>query len=112
MCAPKFPSNRFQHSPRERAFCQMFPKIFSWYLIGANCLSAGSKSAETIAVEHPKTFYFPTPPVFGLAPKADRYAGHAKIQVGQIRQLLAVDVAALDDHSPPAPDLLGGRANL
>ena len=52
------------------------------------------------------------PPVFGFAPKADRYARHAKIQVGQIRQLLAVDVAALDHYSPTATNLLGARANL
>jgi hypothetical protein len=61
---------------------------------------------------HSKTFYFPTPPVFGLAAKADRYVRHAKIQVGQIRQLLVVDVAALDHYSPTATNLLGGRANL
>jgi hypothetical protein len=30
VCAPKFSSSRFQHSPRERAFGQMFPKIFPW----------------------------------------------------------------------------------
>jgi len=109
MRAPKFGSRGFQHPLGQRALVQMFPQTFPGQLIEVHRSVARSGSAKTIAVEHSKAARFPVLPLFGLAPEANGYAGHAKIQICDIRQLFAVNIAAFD-HDVLAPtDLLGDR---
>jgi len=108
----KFVRSRFQHLPRECAAVQIFPKTFTGQLIDANRLCSRSINTKTIAIQHLETLRFPAFPVFDLAPKADRYVRHAKIQIGQVGQLLAVAVALLNDHSPPTTGSLRDRIDL
>jgi hypothetical protein len=68
----------------------MLPKTFTRQLIDANRLCSLRINTRTIAIQHLETPYFPAFPVFDLAPKADRDVRHAKIQIGQVGQLLAV----------------------
>jgi hypothetical protein len=112
MSTAKFVRSRFQHLPRECAAVQMFPKTFTGQLIDANRLCSRSINTKTIAIQHLETLRFPAFPVFDLAPKADRYVRHAKIQIGQVGQLLAVAVALLNDHSPPTTGSLRDRIDL
>jgi hypothetical protein len=74
MRAPEFGSSGFQHPPCQGALVQVLPKTFPGQLIEANRSRAGGGSAKTITIEHSKTIYLPTLPIFGFAPEADRYA--------------------------------------
>jgi hypothetical protein len=105
-------AGRFQHLLVQRATVHMFPQALAWQLVGTNYPRTTGKSAKPIAVEHAKTLHFPAPPVFDFAPKTDRYSRHAKIQIGQVGQWLAVDVSALNHHSPPTANLLRDRIDL
>ena len=90
----------------------MLPQTLPGQLVGADCFVAGRPDTKTIAIEHFETFHFPASPVLDFGPEADRYAGHAKIQICQLGQLFAVSVAPLDYHSPSTTDFLGDRIDL
>src|SRR5438874_6329753 len=112
MSAPEFVRGGFQHPPRQRTAIHMLPNAFSRQFVGTNRVCARSKGAITIAVQHLETADFPPPPVLHLAPKTDRYARHAEIQIGQLGQLFAVDITALDHDSPAPANLLRDRIDL
>src|SRR5262249_18000329 len=78
---PKLRASRLQHSPCQRAFVQVIPKTFSRHLVEAHCSGARTESAKAVAIKHPKTVQLPASPFFGFAPKPNRYARHAKIQI-------------------------------
>jgi hypothetical protein len=90
MRMPKFSSSGFQHPARQGAFVQVVPETFPRQLIEANRSATGSGRPKTIAIEHSETVRLPALPLFGSAPEANRYARHAKIQIGQVGQLFAV----------------------
>jgi hypothetical protein len=106
MCAPKFAPGGFHHLACERAAPEMFPKALAWQLIDQYGVVARPRGAELIAVKHPETLHLPALPGFRFRPKTDRQAGDAKIQVGQLGQLLTVRVAPLENHIPSAPAFL------
>jgi hypothetical protein len=106
MGAAKLAASRFQHRPRQCATVHVFPKAFTGQLVGTNGVRARGKGAKPIAVEHLEAARFPALPVFDLAPKTDRYVRQAKVQIGQIGQLLAVNVAALYHYAPATANLL------
>jgi hypothetical protein len=90
----------------------MLPQAFPRQLVGTDRFVTGCPGAETIAIEHFETLHLPPLPVLGFGPKTNRYAGHAKIQIRQVSQLLPVSVAPFDHHAPSTTDLLGDRINL
>jgi hypothetical protein len=104
--ATKLAASRFQHRPRQCATVHVIPKAFTGQFVEAHGLCVRGKNAKTIAVEHLKAARFPALPVFDLAPEPNRYVRQAKVQIGQIAQLLAVTVAALQHHVPATANLL------
>src|SRR6266571_4484368 len=112
MSTPEFVRSGFQYPPRQRTAIHVLPNAFSRQFVGTNRVCARSKGAITIAVQHLETADFPRPPILHLAPKTDRYARHAKIQIRQICQLLAMDIAALDHQSPAPANLLRDQVDL
>ncbi|PYL41749.1 MAG: hypothetical protein DMF42_09555 [Verrucomicrobia bacterium] len=74
MSPEKLAAGCFQHLLSQRATVHVFPKAFARQLVDTNCVCARRGSAKPIAVQHFETLHFPALPVFGLAPKADRYA--------------------------------------
>ena len=101
-----------QHLPSQCATVDVFPKALPRQLVEANGLCSRSKNTKPIAVQHFETRHFPALPVFGLAPETNGYARYAKVQIGQIGQLLTVDVAALNHYLPTTTHLLEGRTDL
>ncbi|PYL22686.1 MAG: hypothetical protein DMF37_11625 [Verrucomicrobia bacterium] len=69
-----FAGCRFQHLPRQCTAVHVFPEAFTRQLAEANRLCSRSKNTKPITVQHFETLHFPPLPVFGLAPKTDRYA--------------------------------------
>jgi hypothetical protein len=112
MSALQFMSSSFQHLSPECAPMEVFPQAFARQLIDADGVRARCKSAIPIAIKHLKTPNLPSLPVVRFAPKTNRYIRHAKIQIRQIGQLLAMGVAALNYHSPPTPDPLRNGTEL
>jgi len=102
----------FQHLPSQCATVHVFPEAFPGQLVEANGFCSRSKNTKPIAVQHFETLHFPALPVFGLAPETNGYARYAKVQIGQIGQLLTVDVAALNHYLPTTTHLLEGRTDL
>jgi hypothetical protein len=74
MSSAIFARGCLQHLPSKCATIHVFPKAFARHLVDTNCVCARRGSAKAIAVQHFETLHFPALPVFGLAPKADRYA--------------------------------------
>jgi hypothetical protein len=89
----------------------MHPHAFARQFFGNNAPHAGSVGAIAIAIEHLEAINLPTLPFFHLAPEPDWNVGHAKIKIGQIGQLLAVKIAALDDNASPPARFLFDRIN-
>jgi hypothetical protein len=108
----KLAASRFQHRPRQCAPVQVIPKAFTGQFVETNGLCVRGKNAKTITVEHSEAARFPALPVFDLAPETNRYVRHAKIQIGQVGQWLAVDIATLQHYAPPAANLLRDRIDL
>ena len=50
-----------------------------------------------VAIQHLEAIDFPSPPIIKLAPKTNRNVSRAKIEVGEIRQSLAVEVSLFQD---------------
>jgi hypothetical protein len=81
-------------------------------LMGAAKLSSSGLQhlpAQRSAIQHFKTASFPALPFFYLAPEPNRNIGHAKIEIREIGQLLAVKIAALNDNASPAARFLFDR---
>ncbi|PYJ77262.1 MAG: hypothetical protein DME69_11095 [Verrucomicrobia bacterium] len=74
MSPVKLASGCFQHLPSQCATVDVFPKAFPRHLVEANGLCSRSENTKPIAVQHFETLHFPALPVFGLAPKTNRYA--------------------------------------
>ncbi|PYK40605.1 MAG: hypothetical protein DME60_07685 [Verrucomicrobia bacterium] len=112
MRAEKLAASRLQHRPSQGATVHVFPKVFPREFVGADRLCCRRINPKTVAIQHLKTLRFPAPPVFCFAPKTDWYVRHAKIQIGQIGQLVTVDLTVFKHDLPSATDLLGDRAEL
>jgi hypothetical protein len=110
MRAEKLAASRLQHRPRQGATVHVCPKAFPREFVGANRLCSGRIGPKTVAIQHLKTLHFPAFPVFCFAPKTDWYVRHAKIQIRQIGQSIAVELAPFKHDWPPVTDLLGDRA--
>src|ERR1043166_629947 len=105
MSAPEFVACRLDHFARKPLLFQMLPQAFPRQLVGTDRLVPARPRTKTVAIEHFETLHFPASPILGFRPKANRYAGHAKIQICQISQLFAVAVTLLDYHAPSTANL-------
>jgi hypothetical protein len=112
MRVEKLAGCRFQHRPGQGATVHVFPKAFTREFVGADRLCRRRINPKTVAIQHLKTLHFPAPPVFRFAPKMEWYVRHAKIQIGQLGQLIAVDVTAFNHDLPATTDFLADRGKL
>jgi len=85
MRSPEFLTGCFHHFSCERALIQMVRQTPPWQLVGADGVRAGSVCVKVIAVQHVEGVHFPPPPVFDFRPETNRYAGHAKVHIRQLR---------------------------
>ncbi|PYK92581.1 MAG: hypothetical protein DMF30_02115 [Verrucomicrobia bacterium] len=90
----------------------MVPKTFAWQLVLDHRPFARGNRAKTMAIKHVETFDLPATPHFDFAQETNRNVPGAKIEIGQIGHLLAVDVAPLQHRWPTLAQFLHDRIDL
>lgn len=104
--------SRLQHSLRERVRIHVIPETASRQFILDDGARITDGRAKTIAVQHLKTFSFPTLPLPHLADIANVRVGHAEIKIDQVGDAFAVDIPPFYDYGAATHHLLRDRIDF